>query len=223
MSTSDRERFFVGMMGSLIAGTVLWWVQSRFRPTQFATSALVNPEAVADIAAQLPQDEDAFIMAAWQLVGKGVEYQPYGSEMLFTDSQVLCDPCLLPQEVLKKGAANCVGQSALLASLLRNRLPPERVYMVVGQLANDGVGGHAWVEVARNGDWYLLESTLPPKGWKPASAAWQYLPQVMFNDLGTAQCAEEKLCVNVASCDCRKSVVEWGGHGSRYAVAPNAA
>ncbi len=156
----------------------------------FPISALVNPSIVVPEAAQIPSpDEDTFIRNAWQYVGAGFPYERVGSDMTFENGQVECARCLLPQETISHGRGNCVAKSSLLTSILRYRLPPDRVYMVIGDyyggngLTGDGDRGHAWVQVFRNGDWYLLEATSPPRGWLTVSSqSGLYVPFAHLND-----------------------------------------
>ena len=197
----ERARaVYLGFLASSAAG-LLVWALTRKTARVFATSALVCPGCVADLAAQLPaSSEDEFILAAWDLAGTGIGYEPVGSHLDFTDSTVSCERCLLPRETLTRGVANCVGHAALLASLLRYRLPADRVLMAVGQLATDGVGGHAWAEVFRQGQWYILESTKGPGPWVPASAVSSlYIPEILFND-ETVLCNTPSLCLDIGDC-----------------------
>ena len=142
---------FIHFLGSLGASLAAAWILGSLGKSVFSIGArtfrssdFINPGAVADIAARRPAGEDDFILAAWELVGGGIDYQAFGSDVEFNNGVVRCDKCYLPGQVRKTGASNCVGKSALLASILRNRLPADRVFMVIGELHLDGVGGHAW-------------------------------------------------------------------------------
>ena len=135
----DKVIFFAITIGSILA------IRSRRLDVQlYRYSALINPSAVADIAASLPANEDDFIIAAWEYVASNVQYENFGSILYFTDQGVECDECFTPLEVLAAGESNCVGKSILLTSILRNRIPPDRVYMAVGTLNLNSNGGHAW-------------------------------------------------------------------------------
>ena len=205
---STREHLFLGLAGSLAAGLSVWWIQSRLSKGRYSLADLFSPQHTADIADALPQDEDEFILAAWDLVGQKISYSAYGSTIKFFDSSVSCQRCLLPEQVLRRRAANCVGKANLLVSLLRNRLPEDRVYMTIGQLAVDHLGGHAWVIVqSHNGVWYVLEATMPPptQPWIPmALVSSTYIPDAFVNDHGLV-CMDEEICLDVkkASCVCR--------------------
>ena len=150
----------------------------------FALSELVTPGAVAGWAAALPEDEDEFILAAWGLVG-GMAYDPVPSHLDLVDGSVRGEHLALPLEVLGQGVGNCVGRSLLLVSLLRGRLPPERVMVGVGLLSKpEQQGGHAWALAQRaDGRWYLLEATAPAGAWVEAGGELaSYIPYIYLND-----------------------------------------
>ena len=201
---NTKERFFLGVTTSLMAGLFIVWMQSRVQPPRYSTDMMIDAQSVAKIAAQMPAEEDQFILSAWDWVGRDIQYQAYGSLIEFWDSTVYCERCLLPRDVLKRGRANCVGKSLLLASLLRNRLPAERVYLAIGDLT--GIGGHAWVSAQRHdGQWYILEATKPPRRWvTQTEIASRYIPEAYVNDVSLL-CASEDICFIIpeASCNCR--------------------
>jgi len=203
-SEKEESRLFFTVMSSLTAGFLLWWIQSRFERT-FSLSTFINPNAVASLASQLPEDEDAFILSAWQ-VASDLPYIAKDTEFKIVDSSIKCEKCYLPAEVLKLGAGNCVSKIVLLTSLLRNRLPSSRVYMVVGNLNMDGVGGHSWSVVERNGTWYLLESTSPPRGWFETLSLPSYEPLVYFNDAGKS-CLDDNICIKIGA-ECQRCLQE---------------
>lgn len=162
-------------------------------------SDIVNPSSVASLAHHLSAStEEEFVVKAWRIAGEEIRYEPVGSSLVFTDHSVLCKKCLIPSAVLARGIANCVGKSALLASLMRNRIPSERVVLAIGELRTNSGGGHAWVLYKRaDGDWYVLEATRPPSTWvKASSMAAVYVPEVVFNDK-TYTCDNPSLCITV--------------------------
>lgn len=174
---------------------------------QFPASAFFQPEKVRDIADQLPDDEDDFVVAAWDLVARDIAYEPVGSDIDFVDNGlVLCDKCYSVDETLNRAMANCVGKSALMASLLLNRVAPSRVFMAVGQYRNGRVSGHAWVEMERGGQLYLIETTAPPPSspWKPVSSAPSYVPYAVFSRQ-EFDCLDHGFCLEVSKCDCGRS------------------
>lgn len=150
--------------------------------------------------------DDEFIYKAWLLVSEGVQYVPVASDIVFTNGSVRCKSCLMPHQILaqENPKGNCVAKSALLLSLLRHRFPPESVYLVMGQLNVNGAGGHAWVELQRNNQWYVLESTISPRKTtaRPAeSLALVYVPEVFVNDL-YRHCLSGKVCIGVDKKGC---------------------
>ena len=204
----ERQGLFLSFAGALGAGLFVWWLMERLG-TEFSTTDFVNPESVADIAASLPSTEDDFILSAWDYVAGNIQYQGYSSNLYFVNDAIKCTGCRIPDSTLKSGKGNCVSMSSVLASILRNRLPPERVFMVVGQMSLDGIGGHAWVNCQRRDErWYLLESTNPPKGWVPMEAvSYIYKPFAYFND-ALFYCYSDEICrVKVRSCDCKRFVL----------------
>ncbi len=169
-------------------------------------SSLVQPSAVAELAGKLNiGDEDAFIYNSWLYVATEVKYSGYSSIVSFINNLVSCQRCILPGATLSHSSGNCVAKAALLASLLRNFIPASRVYLVMGELDKNGVGGHAWVEIERNGSWYILESTRVPD----LTNLWvrvpqrEYIPSVYFNDADSGLvCLDSKLCVAIKASRC---------------------
>ncbi len=91
-----------------------------------------------------------------------------------------------PAEVLATKMADCDGRASLLASLLRQFLPAERVRVAIGELA--GYGGHAWVRVQRaDGRWYIQDPSalvVPDPPFMPAAEAeGVYQELFRFNDV----------------------------------------
>ena len=86
-----------------------------------------------------------------------------------------------PGETLTWGFGDCEDTSTLLTSLLRNFLPPDRVFCVIGNYQRFG---HAWVQVKlKDGNLAILETTLssaPPNPWRYGGP---YSPYIIFNDL----------------------------------------
>jgi len=82
-------------------------------------------------------------------------------------------------------ASNCEDTSILLTSLLRNHLPADCVYCTIGEFEGHG---HGWVTLVKEGEHYVLESTLDrakPSLWetRELGAKEQYFPVRRFNDL----------------------------------------
>ena len=147
---------------------------------------IIKPQAVSHIASTFPQNELDFVLSCWDFVATEIEYQPIISDVDVLDSIIQCGSgCTNPISVLNAGKANCFGSSILLVSLLRNKLPPERVFMALGELRKNGTGGHAWcIAHPQFGSWYTLEATLdklPENPWVPYPHPL-YIDEVLFND-----------------------------------------
>lgn len=210
------QRDLLITLGSLGIGlAALWLIKSR-SALQLSLSRLIDIKSTTELANSLPSNEREFIWAAWNLVGCGIDYESFGSDFRFIGSTIKGYRIDLPNEVLALGVSNCVGKAALLTSILRNRLPHSRVYMVVGNLKMDGVGGHAWVMAQTSGKWYRLEATHCPINWAEAtSLPNMYEALAMFNDEELI-CYDSELCVNIkpasccdALCECEVSYVPY--------------
>lgn len=173
-----------------------------------------QPAAVKDIASQLPNStEDEFSLAAWQLVGS-IPYEAIGSDMEFYNGQVYCEDCYLAPQTLDRQVGNCVAKSALLASILANRISMNRIQIVIGNYVGENIGGHAWVELYRNTDWYLLEATKTPSypvPWVPASQVYNiYNPEIVL---------ENSHLQRVTAAEVQDIITEHQ-HGDHYCICP---
>lgn len=203
------------LVGALVAGAVVLVkvVPNLFVSgyTSFAAAAFFQPEKVADLAAGFStESEDAFVLDAWQWVGANIPYEPIGSDIEFDGAVIRCLDCYTVEQILARGKGNCVSKSALLASILLNRIAPGRIHMVIGGFSLDGVGGHAWCELDREGAWHLLEATSPPpkQPWTPAeSVSMVYIPYAVFNPV-SFQCLDNRICIRVGHCDCGRRIQE---------------
>lgn len=196
----DKAILLVVALGSIF----LIGAQANVVRKSYAYTAFIDPTAVAYIADSMPDDEGDFIIGSWDWVARNITYDNFGTIMYFSGDGIDCDTCLLPHAVIAAGGSNCVGKAALLTSILRNRLPPDSVYMVVGRLKLNGTGGHAWVRAQHNGVWYTLESTImpPAQPWVPEdSMSWKYSPDGYVNDV-TFSCFEPGLCVAIEATSC---------------------
>jgi hypothetical protein len=76
---------------------------------------------------------------------------------------------------------------------------------MIGTYTQGRVGGHAWVELERHGEWYLIEATRSPSldnPWKLAEALYPtYTPQVVITE-NSIECATEGNCAALAACNC---------------------
>jgi hypothetical protein len=151
--------------GTVLGAVVLIKLTSKAFASQyvsFPASDFFQPDKVTYLADLLAtEDEDEFILNAWNYVGLGITYEPIGSDINFDGETISCLYCWTVEQTLARGLGNCVCKSSVLASILLNRLAPERVHMVIGGFAIDGVGGHSWIEIDRNGTRYIVEATSP--------------------------------------------------------------
>jgi hypothetical protein len=175
---------------------------------KFPVQGFFEPAKVAWVADQLPQDnEDEFILAAWDFAAD-IPYEPVGTDLDFVEGEVVCDGCYSVVQTLNRELGNCVGKSALLASILLNRIEQSRVFMAVGHYLDRGrSSGHAWVELERDGDLYLLESTQPPSSnpWRLATRSSAYTPYATFSQ-ERFDCLNHSFCIQAGRCNCEQAV-----------------
>ncbi len=216
MSAKTEEK--KGMIGTAAAVAIaaiplalLFLPMLIAKKVTFPSNAWFEPQKVKFLADQLTQgSEDEFILSAWDLVGRGLVYEAFGSDIDIDQGIITCDKCFTTDQILNRGGSNCVGKSAMLASLLLNRLPANRVYMAIGHFAGDGVGGHAWCLVDRGGTDYLLEATSPPPAqpWTPASLVSRiYIPYAVFSP-ESFECLDHQFCLQVGNCNCGERIKE---------------
>lgn len=133
------------------------------------------------------------IIACWGYVAKKLRYKPFITARVSVDGRTFTqsDVWLDPAQVIQANIGNCYNRSILLASLLRQFLSPDKVYVVLGNINN---GGHAWV-LARLDQDYILETTSPNLSscFVPAQSADIYDPVVFFNDREVRYFPEKKI------------------------------
>lgn len=142
------------------------------------------------------------IWGAWGWVVQNIKYPKTDRRVMTTsfgrfEQQDFFE---LPAEVVAEGYADCDGRTNLLVSLLVNSLGPSQVYGVLGNIRNNGIGGHAWVAV-NLGEWYYLETTLQklPASLTPATSLEVYHPIVLYNSEHVMLKSDEVLC-NFGKC-----------------------
>ena len=111
------------------------------------------------------------------------------------------DAWLDPGQALKAPALNCANRAFLLASLLRQQYPPDRVWVVLGNLKIDGLGGHAWVFL-RNGQDYLLETTSPNIRQPITADSPSHESIIYFNDKGVRAVPGREIREPFSNCWC---------------------
>lgn len=132
-----------------------------------------------------------------QWVGDEVKYVRFVRAKIWVNgkSSVQDDLWNLPSVTARVKIGNCSNKAFLLASLVRNELPPEQVHVVLGNLHQPPEpGGHAWCEVNLNGEDYIMESTRGDmKPLVVAKVADIYEDVVHFNDKEVSAIEERTL------------------------------
>ncbi|MFA5991827.1 MAG: transglutaminase-like domain-containing protein [Candidatus Doudnabacteria bacterium] len=118
-----------------------------------------------------------------------IKYKPFISGTLRIENNVQTNRDVWMDSALtiRTRVGNCANKAFLLASLLRRELSDTEVFCVFGNLYNspnsDQAGGHAWVQVLYDDNFYILESTtkkVPPMVL--AERATRYEAVHLFND-----------------------------------------
>ena len=118
-----------------------------------------------------------------------------------------------PSMVARTRVGNCSNKAFLLASLVRNELPPEQVHVILGNLHQPpGPGGHAWVQCTLNGEEYIMESTRGDmKPLVVAKVADIYEDVVHFNDKEVSAIEDRTLLTPFAAvyADWLRDYLDW--------------
>jgi len=112
------------------------------------------------------------------------------------------DAWLEPSQALYVSRLNCANKTYLLASLLRQELPPESVWACLGNLNSDHQDGHAFGYIRLNKD-YILETTNPKvrdKLISIESVGNIYEDIVYVNDVGVRAIPERKIREPFSAC-----------------------
>lgn len=101
------------------------------------------------------------IRACWEYV-KFIPYTPYVKAKIKINGRTYAneDVWLDPAQTMNAGELNCMNKSILLASLLRQELSDNQVYVCLNNIKTDGIGGHAVCYLNMGSD-YILETTNP--------------------------------------------------------------
>ena len=101
------------------------------------------------------------IIACWNWVANQVKYKNFIQAAITVEGKTSYqdDFWQSPAVCSKTHVGNCANKAFLLTSLLRNTLPQNEVYCVLGNLYNGHGAGHAWVETVINGENYIVEAT----------------------------------------------------------------
>jgi len=127
------------------------------------------------------------VLACWRWVTGEVRYVKFvrGKMWIGGKSSVQKDLWQEPSIIVRTRVGNCANKSFLLASLLRNELPEGEVFCALGNLYNGTPGGHAWVQLNIDDEWYTMESTMPTAPpLIPIAQTKRYEVVHFFNDQG---------------------------------------
>ncbi len=169
-------------------------ISSRFFGEGKWLSEFITPQSleVTQLHQKLTEQEPTLkdkLIACWSWVASQVKYQKFVTGTLRIGNKVeyqndlWCDPSL----TIRIRVGNCANKAFLLTSLLREDLPADQVYCVLGNLNNNGdSGGHAWCQVSLEGRDYVMESTRPDvPPLIPTDIATKYEAVHLFNDKET--------------------------------------
>ena len=179
--------------------------ESRFLTSWITPGNLGIQEAYDKLTAGIT-DRREKIAAVWRFV-RDIPYVPYVKSRVTIGGKTFVqnDVWLSPAQALGSGTKlNCFNKSVLLASLLRQEMPADQVYVCLNNVTYDGIGGHAVVYLA-DGD-YILESTNPgiQSPFMIASGADMYEAVMFFNDEKVLAVPDTKLSQPLGNCHCVK-------------------
>jgi hypothetical protein len=128
-----------------------------------------NDPTVQEIADVLIQAND-FVALAQDMISAFYLYTPEAGDFWN-----------YPWEILEDKAGDCDCRSILLCSILRNFMPPEKVFCAFGYMdPKDKESGHMWVVVIeKNGNERVVEATAP----STKALTGKYEPLALFNDV----------------------------------------
>lgn len=153
-------------------------------------TSFITPDAleIQNLHSEITRDIDELndrLVALWDWVASRVKYTKFVKGKIWVEgkSSSQSDLWISPSLTSRVRVGNCATKSFLLASLIRNELPADRVHCVLGNLHNGRPGGHAWVQISFNGSECVMESTRPDiPAMIMASAAERYEAVHLFND-----------------------------------------
>jgi len=161
-----------------------WFGEARWLTDFVTPDALEVQELFKEITAGIENTRDR-LTACWQWVASQIKYVRFvtGKTWIGGKTSVQQDLWLDPTTTIQVGKGNCAVKSFLLASLLRNELPSDHVYVALGNLYNGSAGGHAWIKLVLDDGEYYMESTMPTAPpMVPATSAQRYEAVHFFND-----------------------------------------
>ena len=152
-------------------------------------TSLITPDAleVTELHAEITRgitDQRERMVALWYWVATQVKYHKFVKARIEVGGKVSYQSDFWSPPTLTIGTkvGNCAVKSFLLASLLRNELPPSQVHCVLGNLYNGTAGGHCWVEL-NIGENVIMESTRSDiPAFIPVEGTTRYEAVHYFND-----------------------------------------
>jgi len=153
--------------------------------TDFVTPNALDIQALHKDITEGLDTLDERLVALHDWVACNIKYTRFVKGKLWVGgkSSAQDDLWSMPSITARVKIGNCANMSFLLASLVRNELPANQVYCVLGNLYNGKPGGHCWVQARLRGADYIMESTradAPPM--VPVTAADRYEVVHLFND-----------------------------------------
>jgi len=135
--------------------------ETRYLSSWVNPNSLEIQEKYKELTQNISSQRDR-IVAVWRYV-KDIPYTPFVKSKVNIGGRVFIqgDAWLDAGQALKAGVKlNCMNKSILLASLLRQELPPEQIFICLNNVKTDGIGGHAVGYLRLDGD-YIMETTNP--------------------------------------------------------------
>lgn len=165
------------------------------------------------------------VVACWNWVANQIKYVPYVKANISIEGKSYYqeDFWQTPSMVSKTRIGNCANKAFLLTSLLRNEMPAGDVHVVLGNLHNGHVSGHAWVEARIHGTDYIIEATRNDVALVEADRAKRYEPIHYFNDQTVTAVPGRTIMVPFSACysNWLRDYLSWGyineehNHGQR--------
>ncbi len=153
--------------------------------TDFITPNSIDIAGIyKDLTQGVPVLEDR-IAVLHNYVASRIRYTKFVKGRLWIDgkSSVQDDLWNSPSITARVKVGNCANKAFLMTSLLRQELSSDQVHCVLGNLYNGKAGGHAWVQVALNGEDFIVETTRPDvHPLVPVSTTDRYEAVHLFND-----------------------------------------
>jgi hypothetical protein len=127
-----------------------------------------SPEEIAEASLAtfaFPADDDEIRKLAARAVGKAKsDYAKVGSLVDFVDRYIIDDSMVEPptvRDIIRVRRGDCTEHSALFVTLARAAGIPAREVsgLIYGEDTDQAFGGHAWCEVAIDGNWRPVDPT----------------------------------------------------------------